>query len=322
MLPDDPLVTIDTIQAEVPTITVETVEFEGEGDFCRAYTVNGDWLFRFAYNEEGSRALEREIALLPRLVPTLSLPVPTITYSGRQHRNGFLFVGYPRITGVPLTFAFLQTLQPTEQEPFARDLALFLRGLHSFSIEEARVLGVPACEYPFCRTEDGIIEGSAAELYNRESERLLNHPLLDRYLDQMTAGRVRTYVGMVVKALLHEPKRGDLPLALVHGDLSSEHILFDPTTRRITGIIDFSDAVITTPLLDFVYLWGAYGPDFSDLLLNHYEVDAGHLVMYRIRYLRRWHVALRLLWALDHDYEPGIKNWSLELLSHSDSVAK
>jgi aminoglycoside 2''-phosphotransferase len=297
---------------------VETIQFEGEGDFCRAYTVNKDWIFRFAHNEEGSRAMAREIALLPGLAPALNLPIPNITYSGRQPANGFLYVGYPRIPGEPLTYAFLKTLPAYEQEHLAHDLALFLRALHSFSVEQARALGVPACEYPFCRTEDGITQGSAIEIFTRESERLVNHPLLDRYLDATTVGRIATYVGSVVHSLLNDPQRGDLPHALTHGDLSSEHILFDPATLRITGIIDFSDAVITTPLLDFVYLWGAYGPDFSDLLLKHYEVGASHLVMNRIRFLRRWHVALRLLWALDHDYEQGIKDWALELLSHSD----
>ena len=53
---------------------VETIQFEGEGDFCRAYTVNKDWIFRFASNEEGSRAIAREIALLPNLAPALSAP--------------------------------------------------------------------------------------------------------------------------------------------------------------------------------------------------------------------------------------------------------
>ena len=297
---------------------IETVEFEGEGDFCRAYTVNNDWLFRFAYNEEGSRALDREIALLPRLAPTLSLPIPIITYSGRQHANGYLFVGYPRIPGEPLSYALLETLLPAEQDRLARELALFLRGLHSFNVEEARALAVPVCEYPFCRTEDSITQGTAAEIFTRESERLSNHPRLERHLGEFDAGRVRIYIGMVVQALLNEPQRGDLPLALTHGDLASGHVLFDRSTLRITGVIDFSDAVITTPLLDFVYLFGAYGPEFFDLLLNHYKVDASERVASRLRFLRRWHVALRLLWALDHDYEPGSRGWASELLSHGD----
>ena len=298
---------------------VELVKFEGEGDFCRAYTVNGDWLFRFAYNEEGSRALQREIDLLPRLAPTLSLPIPNITHSGRQTENGFLFVGYPKIRGVPLTSDLLQTLQPEQQERCAHDLALFLRGLHSFSVAEARTLGVSECDYPFCRTEEGIMQGTADEIYHRESERLINHPLLARHLDEQLIAPLRMYVDVLVKSLLNEPQLGEMPPALVHGDLSSEHILFDLETRRITGVIDFSDAIITSPLLDFAYLWGTYGPEFSALLFKHYEIDAPHLITYKVRLLRQWHTALRLLWALDHDYTQGIQRWALDLLYQSNS---
>lgn len=298
---------------------VETVAFEGEGDFCRAFTVNGEWLFRFAYNEEGSRALQREIALLPKLAPTLSLPIPNIQHSGRQSENSFLFVGYPKIQGVPLTSDLLQTLKPDEQERCASDLALFLRGLHSYSVTEARALGVPESDYPFARTEEGISQGSAAEIYKREGERLVNHPHLDKYLDGQIVGVLPTYAGILVKSLLNEPELGAMPPALVHGDLSSEHVLFDPETRRITGVIDFSDAIINSPLLDFTYLWGAYGPDFSALLFKHYEVDAPHLISYRVRQLRQWHTAIRLLWALDHDYAQGIERWAMDLLYQSNS---
>jgi aminoglycoside 2''-phosphotransferase len=297
---------------------VESVEFEGEGDFCRAYTVNGDWIFRFAYNEEGSRALQREIDLLPRLAPALELPIPKITHHGRQRKNGFLFVGYPKIESVPFTSELLLALQPDEQERCARDLALFLRGLHSFSVEEARALGVPECDYPFCRTEEGNIEGSASEIYRSEGERLANHPSLATHLDGQIVLPLRMYVGTLVKGLLNEPELGELPPALVHGDLSSEHVLFDAVTRKITGVIDFSDAIITTPLLDFAYLRGAYGPDFLALLFKHYEVDAPHLIAYKVRLLRQWHTVLRLLWALDHDYVLGIQRWALDLLFQAD----
>ncbi len=293
---------------------VESAVFEGKGDFCRAFTVNRDWIFRFAYNAEGSRALEREIALLPRLAPTLGLPVPDVAYSGRQRDNDFLFVGYRKIEGAPLSPDLLQPLTLDEQEGIARELALFLRGLHSFSVAGARALGVPQCDYPFCRTEDGIIEGSAEEIYKRESDRLTNHPLLEKYLEEQVVGALRMYVQVLVKGLLNEPQLGEMPAALVHGDLSGEHILFDTEARRITGVIDFSDAIITSPLLDFTYLWGAYGADFCALLFKHYEVDAPHLVIYKVRLLRQWHTALRLLWALDHDYVPGIERWVLDLL--------
>jgi len=100
---------------------------------------------------------------------------------------------------------------------------------------------------------------------------------------------------------------------LVHGDLSAEHILFDPDTQRITGVIDFTDAIITTPLLDFVYLYRAYGRDFFERLLHQYGTGNEEAVLSGVELLHGWYLALRLLWALDHDYEPGVERGLREL---------
>src|SRR5439155_11817109 len=81
----------------LPGFSVESIVFEGEGDFCRAYSVNQRWIFRFAHNDEGSRTLEREAALLPRLAPAVHMAIPNVVYFGHRRANGRAFVGYPKI---------------------------------------------------------------------------------------------------------------------------------------------------------------------------------------------------------------------------------
>ena len=106
----------------------------------------------------------------------------------------------------------------------------------------------------------------------------------------------------------------------MHGDLSSEHILFDADKKLIAGVIDFTDVVITTPVLDFMYLTEAYGTDFLLSVMLSYGVpsskDTGSLVW---RW-HRWHTVLRLLWALDHDDQPLAERRASELLRDSNSV--
>ena len=283
----------------LPDFDVQSIVFEGEGDFCRAYTVNDEWLLRFAYNDEGSLSLEREIALLPRLAPVVAMPIPNITYFGRQQHNGLTFVGYPKIGGVELTGARLDALDVSLQEDCARDLARFLHELHSFDVGLAREMGVPQCSYPLCRTEEGIDEGSAAENYNGALARLVSYPEV--------AGERRSYCQALVAQLLDENPVGELPPALIHGDLSSDHVLFDAERESITGVIDFSDAIISTPLLDFMYLYHAYGEEFIGKLLSFYPCDAPQQVAARVTLLHRWYISLRLLWALEHDYTQGIE---------------
>lgn len=87
------------IHQSIPTLAVSSLIFEGEGDFCRAYTINEGWIFRFAYNAEGSRALEREAALLPQLATALDLAIPNIKHLGWHGDNRLAFVGYRKIQG-------------------------------------------------------------------------------------------------------------------------------------------------------------------------------------------------------------------------------
>lgn len=45
-----------------------------------------------------------------------------------------------------------------------------------------------------------------------------------------------------------------------HNDLGIEHVLVDPATLRITGVIDWSDAALTDPAYDFGLLLRDLGP--------------------------------------------------------------
>jgi aminoglycoside 2''-phosphotransferase len=286
------------IEKSVPGMQVRSIRWEGEGDFCRAYTVNGQWIFRLAWNEEGSQALEREVALLPGLAPWVTLRIPRITYSGHLPETGLAFVGYPRIPGVELTAERLLSLPRAEQEGQAKELAGFLRELHTFDIDTATRAGVMTCGYPFCRTEEGIASGPAEAHYQGELQKLLGYP----QVDPATGAHCRK----LVERLLDADAPGELPHGLAHGDLSQEHVLFDEATKRISGVIDFTDVVITTPLLDFVYLYHAYGTDFLAVLLDHYGVADTRATLARVRLLHQWYLAMRLLWTLEHDYQPGI----------------
>jgi hypothetical protein len=149
--PDNDAIVRD-IESLAPDLHVGSVVFEGEGDFCRAYTVNSDWIFRFAYNDEGSRSLEREAALLPKLAPNMTTPIPNIKYFGHRLETNLAFVGYPRIHGDPLTYDGFMGLEPVLRIQCANDIVLFLQQLQAFSLYDARAMGIPECDYPFCRT--------------------------------------------------------------------------------------------------------------------------------------------------------------------------
>lgn len=60
---------------------------------------------------------------------------------------------------------------------------------------------------------------------------------------------------------------------LAHADLGAEHILVDGDS--VTGIIDWTDAAITDPALDFARVYRDFGPTFLDDALQSYGGLAG-----------------------------------------------
>ncbi len=59
-------------------------------------------------------------------------------------------------------------------------------------------------------------------------------------------------------------------LVFSHNDLGIEHVLVDPVTWAVTGIIDWSDAAVTDPAYDFGLLYRDLGPAALDLALREY----------------------------------------------------
>ncbi|WP_374686883.1 phosphotransferase family protein [Promineifilum sp.] len=54
----------------------------------------------------------------------------------------------------------------------------------------------------------------------------------------------------------------DYEPALIHNDLAPYHLLLDPTTGRLSGVLDFGEAGWGDPAGDYALLLGAYGGSF------------------------------------------------------------
>jgi aminoglycoside phosphotransferase (APT) family kinase protein len=76
---------------------------------------------------------------------------------------------------------------------------------------------------------------------------------------------------------------GSAPEAIVHRDFAAEHVLVDPVTRAITGVIDWTEIAIANPAIDMagLYHWG--GAPFVDAVLEHYRgpIDRASLTIAR-----------------------------------------
>jgi aminoglycoside 2''-phosphotransferase len=66
---------------------------------------------------------------------------------------------------------------------------------------------------------------------------------------------------------------------LIHGDFGPSNILYDESTRAVSGIIDWSSAGAGDPATDLAALIGpvSYGEDFADALVSSYPPLAAEL---------------------------------------------
>jgi aminoglycoside phosphotransferase (APT) family kinase protein len=81
------------------------------------------------------------------------------------------------------------------------------------------------------------------------------------------------------------PGRASDTPRLVHGDLWAEHVLIDPHTRSVSGIIDWGDAVIGDPVIDLAGVYAWRGEQGLKDLLAHYSGILDPDLIGRARYL-------------------------------------
>jgi aminoglycoside phosphotransferase (APT) family kinase protein len=220
------------VAAHLPGYRVESLTRLGAGLDNVAYEVNGDLIVRFGKGTDADREA-RLLTAVGNFSP-LPVPVPRFTDAG--------CLAYPKLPGVPLLHA-----TGVDGVPVAAALGGLLAALHAAPIERmAKLVGsddLPVAEW---RRE-------AAETYASVSA---NVP---------SAFRRR------IEAFLETPPPEDPEaLAFSHNDLGIEHVLVDPVTGAVTGVIDWTDAAIVDPAFDFGLIHRDLGPAALDAALGTY----------------------------------------------------
>lgn len=221
----------EVLAGAFPDLSLGSVRFLAEGWDSSVFEVDGTLVFRFPKRAAVDETIQKEIRLLPALGPVLPLPVPRFDYvSGPVLDHPWHVVGYRKLPGRPLSDVHLT---PAVVAVVAPALAGFLRALHGFPVDEAVRLGVPAVgpEARFAQYQDLAWRARKVVEDRLDGDRL---DRFDRYWEGFFA---------------NQAERRFAP-ALVHGDLNIEHVLVDDG-GRVGGVIDFGDAAVADPALDF-----------------------------------------------------------------------
>ena len=73
-----------------------------------------------------------------------------------------------------------------------------------------------------------------------------------------------------IEAFLHEKPPDPHEIVFSHNDLGIEHVLVDPVTLEVTGVIDFSDAAMVDPAYDFGLVLRDLGPNAAETAFARY----------------------------------------------------
>jgi len=241
----------EIIHEQFPGLPISSVSYLGEGCDSVAFEVNSEFVFRFPKQDDVEQQLLLELRILPLLSEHAPIPLPAFCFHGRPS-VGFPrhFGGYPKLPGFPAI-----QLRP-ETTPFgnwAPILARFLSWLHGFPVRTAEQMGVPRQEVMSLIEE---VRTDAIEDFERLAKVAPDAPL-EEWLVYLKGGLPSS------ARVCSEP-------VVVHRDLASEHILCDPPTEELTGIIDWSEISISDRLVDLAGFFNWGGAPFVYDMLPHY----------------------------------------------------
>jgi aminoglycoside 2''-phosphotransferase len=234
------------------------VELLNEGWDFQVFEVDAGWLFRFPKHEASVAKLHMERELFLGLGEWVSLPVPSYEYFCESHESSLQpFAGYRKLPGTGG-----DTSKMVDRQRVARQLGIFLTGLHTYPVDKAREAGVPEAHDLVAHWRDK----------SREQLRGLNGL-------NVNLGLLRRYLENDTPVSFHGSP------SLVHNDLWAEHILVDTCSGGVSGVIDWGDAAIGDPAIDFACLYTWYGESWLENVLAHYTGKLDAEVISRSRYL-------------------------------------
>ncbi len=261
---------LEKIRAVYPNISFDHLDFNQDGMVNDVVIVNHEIVCRFAKDDWGKKALYHEAKVLEVVEKYVNLRVPHFEHL----EDGF--VSYRFIQGEPLSRNTLLKLSEASQTRVISELAIFHQQLHSIP-NEVLVTGEVSSSGAERSREDWLL------LYEQVQETLFPH----LWRHQQTW----------IHELFTPVVTGELDLSytpvLIDGDKSVYHILFDPISESISGLIDFGTAGLGDPACDIAVQLSNYGESIVRCMESDYPMLPD--VIDRARF---WVGTVELQWAL------------------------
>jgi aminoglycoside phosphotransferase (APT) family kinase protein len=236
------------VRAQMPGYRIDSVAQLGEGQENIAYVVNDELIVRFSKAPDARQRaarVQREASVLAAVAGVSPLPVPVPRFTVVE--RGCL--AYFKVPGVPLADVPRQQ-RVAQAAVVGATLGQFLKAMHALPVD---------------RMAD-LVDTDADPLSEWHREAAEGYPAV--------AALVPTQYRHAVEAFFDASPPDDASAVVFsHNDLGVEHVLVEPGTWRITGIIDWSDAAIDDPAYDIGLLYRDLGPRALEAAIGSYRSD-------------------------------------------------
>lgn len=252
------------LAANDPEAVIQSYTVNHDGLANHVLIINGESVFRFAFGEYGRKALQAERKILKAIEGKMPLPTPAPFYQADD------MLAYHFLAGQALGRERLLNLPDSQQQVLADQLGQFLYQLHQ----------IAAADLP--HTLAPITVDAWRGLSQRVRERI--YPLL--------LPHQRSWAEELL-SFAEKPENFIGPVSLIHGDLAPYHILYNPKTQKLSGVIDFGVAGLGDPASDLGCLLQNYGLGFVQRMSSAYPDLKEYLP--RARFYAQ---AIELQWVL------------------------
>lgn len=215
--------------------------------------VNDRYIFRFPRFDTSWELQMKELRLTPWLARHLSIEIPNYEFVWKgDEANSQRFTGYAMIGGIPVT---RRNFRKAWSQIMGRKLGAVLTELHTLRLP---------------RKQSSVVVRFTPPQWALNSRKFYRR--IQRYAYPSLSHRLRRSADSFWLNLLTTFESARFIPVFIHGDLMGGNVIFDPITGRLTGIIDWGDAKVADPAMDFVGLF-EIDRELGEAALRNYKKE-------------------------------------------------
>lgn len=241
------------IKKYFPECKKNKIKFFNDGCDHYVFVLNDKHVFRFPRTKALGKKDYVENKFLKIFALDSSILVPQMI-GHFDEKTSIKYQTYEFIKGMHLSKELAATLAEQELIIIATEMGRFLTKLHSFSLSQARDMGMDEL--------DPIKYGDYFKEFLKKDKEII-FPLLST--DE------QVWIEKLIKDFTDLTRDKPFEVKVTHFDMLPEHIIIDTETHKLNGIIDFS-LRIADPARDFTF-FDRYGDIFLQTVYEKYDLS-------------------------------------------------